>query len=518
MSQLSFKNQGLKVDWIGFNFEKLSESDLKIVATFLSERGFNSTLTEKKDQEWTTKQLITHPTNHFKVEIQQHYYQPENKQFWSGTKINFTGENANSFYSQTLQPHSDRINRTSFWSVLSSVTNLKRATLARLDLCFDRSNKENENEQTFRIFLEACQSYLLDKYKRGVIKLERNEQGFILTIGSRQSPKYFRVYQKKTSTRFELEIKNKDQYLKSIQNLLFQNSKLAFEEQLTDYFYSHSKKVLNLTFSYTDWLVSFFQKQRYSQTHLSFLASYFEADYSFSSDIKQLQQLYRFLQFLSFSQTQSYTPVEIASHKYQLIKFQVQDFLEFIQVKNPSEYTVQQHVNFFHGLVTTPPLVNIFSDRQFQILATFPFVHVHQLAGVWKAEIYFNSQLCTYQYPFYFPKSYVSCQDRYDIQVKLQIIQSFANTSLKKKFNVLEFLARFANSSNQTKAYVKKLILHSLQLLLKDKLITEQITLQVLGNKRKDKPQLSKTLQIQFKQLSPLLLGKTKTLYYFEII
>ena len=194
MSQLSFKNQGLKVDWIGFNCEKLSESDLKRVAIFLSERGFNSTLTdltEKKDQEWKTRQLTAHPTNHSKVEIQQHYYEPEKKQFWAGTKINFTGENANYFYSHTLHPHPEG---TPFWSIFSSFTNLKRVTLARLDLCFDRSNKENENDQTFRKFLESCQSELLDKYKRGVIKLERNEQGFILTIGSRQSPKYFRVY------------------------------------------------------------------------------------------------------------------------------------------------------------------------------------------------------------------------------------------------------------------------------------------------------------------------------------
>lgn len=332
MSQLSFKSQGLKVDWIGFNCQKLSESGLKEVALFLLHRGFNSTLTEKKDQEWRTSQLMTHQTNHSKVEFQQHSYQPEKKQFWTGTKINFTGENANYFYSYTLHQRPEGPEAISFWSKLSSVTDLKKVTLARLDLCFDRSNQKNENDQTFRKFIESCQSELLDTYKRCVVKLERNERGFILTIGSRQSTEYFRVYQKKTSTRFELEIKNRGQYLKSIQNLLFQNSIIPFEEQLTNYFYSHSKKVLNLTFSYTDWLVLFFQKQRYNQTQLnsSFLASYFEADYRFSSDIKKLEQLYRFLQFLSFSQTQSSKSIEIASHKYQLVQFQVQDFLEFI--------------------------------------------------------------------------------------------------------------------------------------------------------------------------------------------
>lgn len=71
---------------------------------------------------------------------------------------------------------------------VSSITNFN---LARLDICFELPNKENENNETFRKFSESCQSDLLDKYKRGVIKLKRDKQGFILTVGSRQSTKYF---------------------------------------------------------------------------------------------------------------------------------------------------------------------------------------------------------------------------------------------------------------------------------------------------------------------------------------
>lgn len=113
-------------------------------------------------------------------------------------------------------------------------------------------------------------------------------------------------------------------------------------------------------------------------------------------------------------------------------------------------------------------------------MATFPFVHVDNDSGVWKAKIYFNPQLYSYQYPFLFPKSYLSYQDKYDMQIKLQIMQSFANTSLKKKFNVLEFMDRFQNTPN--------------------------------------KPRLQKTLYIELKQLTPLLIGNATTLYYFEII
>lgn len=104
------------------------------------------------------------------------------------------------------------------------------------------------------------------------------------------------------------------------------------------------------------------------------------------------------------------------------------------------------------------------------------------------------------------------------MQIKLQIMQSFANTSLKKKFNVLEFMNRFQNTPNQTKAYIKNLIIKAFQALLYHKLIQTDIVLHVLGNKRENKPRLQKTLYIELKQLTPLLIGKATTLYYFEII
>lgn len=53
-------------------------------------------------------------------------------------------------------------------------------------------------------------------------------------------------------------------------------------------------------------------------------------------------------------------------------------------------------------------LISIFSDHQFKISATFPFVHVDADSGVWKTQIYFNYQLYSYPYPFLFPKSYLS--------------------------------------------------------------------------------------------------------------
>lgn len=135
-------------------------------------------------------------------------------------------------------------------------------------------------------------------------------------------------------------------------------------------------------------------------------------------------------------------------------------------------------------------------------MATFPLVHVDNDSGVWKAKIYFNHQLYNYQYSFLFPKSYLSYPGKYDIQIKRQIMQSFTNTSLKKRFNVLEFTDQFQNTPNQTKAYIKNLIIKAFRVLLYHKLIQTDIVLYVLVHKRENKLRFQKTSYIELKQKS----------------
>ena len=40
--------------------------------------------------------------------------------------------------------------------------------------------------------------------------------------------------------------------------------------------------------------------------------------------------------------------------------------MEFIKVKNASEYKTKQLIDFFQELTNTPHLVNIFSEHKFQ--------------------------------------------------------------------------------------------------------------------------------------------------------
>lgn len=92
--------------------------------------------------------------------------------------------------------------------------------------------------------------------------------------------------------------------------------------------------------------------------------------------------------------------------------------MKFTKVKNAHECKTKLFIDFFQKLTNTPHLINIFSEHKFQILATFPFVHVGNDSGVWKDKIYFNHQLYNYPYSFLFPKSYLSYQGKHDMQIK----------------------------------------------------------------------------------------------------
>ena len=166
---------------------------------------------------------------------------------------------------------------------------------------------------------------------------------------------------------------------------------------------------------------------------------------------------------------------------------------------------------------TFPPMLSTISNICFQSINIFPYLKVFKKKS-WYLQLAIAEELYFYTFPFYFPKSYLSYRNKYDMQVKLQIIQSFANTTLTKEFKVLEFLQKFRTSPNAIKADIKGLILNAFQELLQEKLIRKQITLQVIGNKRINKSQLRKTLQIELTQLTPLLIGKTEVLYYLEIL
>ena len=60
-----------------------------------------------------------------------------------------------------------------------------------------------------------------------------------------------------------------------------------------------------------------------------------------------------------------------------------------------------------------------------------------------------------YQYPFFFPNSFLSCKNKYDLEIKLQLIESFSTVELEKKLLVKKFLNQFS-VPNKDLAKIKK--------------------------------------------------------------
>jgi len=52
-----------------------------------------------------------------------------------------------------------------------------------------------------------------------------------------------------------------------------------------------------------------------------------------------------------------------------------------------------------------------------------------------------------YQYQFFFPNSFLTYKNKYDLEIKLQLIKSFSQVELEKRFPVEKFLNQFSVSN-----------------------------------------------------------------------
>ena len=74
--------------------------------------------------------------------------------------------------------------------------------------------------------------------------------GYLLRIGSRQSSKHLRIYQKRNGLEFELEIKKQE--TKKRESFLFSNQLEKFEREISSLYFRYSAKVLPLHFFHLD--------------------------------------------------------------------------------------------------------------------------------------------------------------------------------------------------------------------------------------------------------------------------
>jgi hypothetical protein len=254
---------------------------------------------------------------------------------------------------------------------------------------------------------------------------------------------------------FELEVK-KD-VIKSFQQFLFNNQVEEFEKRLTQHFFNQSKKNFGLNFYYTDWIRDFYRKLSNTREFNAGLVT----DYIKQTKCDSLDEtvfLFRFLQFLSFIRKFEGKRECVDDQVYYIIEFPIVDFLHFLDKDVKSTYQWTKLMEFFKDLQELPPFVEKFSDSEFQSSIMFPLLKLTKQGRSWFLKIVIGEQLYWYSYPFRWTSSLCNFQKKYDLLVKLEIIQVLSTDSLKKKISVEDFLNQFS-IPNKKRAEIKKLII-----------------------------------------------------------
>lgn len=445
-NKLTFKDENITVDWIGFKFQNLDNFAQTKLAEYLFKIGFNSYQESGKLAKPIKESILVSSKNKFQVLFV--YEAP----YWKGTSVYFSGASATFFYSLVKQTS---IN----WEFFSS------AILGRFDLNYVRKNK-TDDKISVRQFLENCQTKLMQTNKN--ISLEKNSKGLILKIGTRRSNNYSRIYQGKNFLKFEHEMKGK--FIKTYHTLLIQNHFEEFEHKLSIHFLTYFGKVLPLQYSYTDWLVIKLRplrKQTFSLTGL-------KIDYLRSGSFQNNTDSYKFctlLQFLVYAQTLNYKIDSLGTTSYRLVQFRVQDFLKYTKLSS-NYYQLKKLIEFFDELQTNS-LIKFFSNQKYRSLVTIPEVNLQKgKQNSWTVEVWIADELFYYAHPFLLPDLFQVKLTKLQLEVQVHVIRTFSSFDTQKIFYVEEFLQAYPSTlNNQQITSVKRYFIQLMEIFEEHQLI-----------------------------------------------
>lgn len=445
-NKLTFKDENITVDWIGFKFQNLDNFAQTKLAEYLFKIGFNSYQESGKLAKPIKESILVSSKNKFQVLF------VHEAPYWKGTSVYFSGASATFFYSLVKQTS---IN----WEFFSS------AILGRFDLNYVRKNK-TDDKISVRQFLENCQTKLMQTNKN--ISLEKNSKGLILKIGTRRSNNYSRIYQGKNFLKFEHEMKGK--FIKTYHTLLIQNHFEEFEHKLSIHFLTYFGKVLPLQYSYTDWLVIKLRplrKQTFSLTGL-------KIDYLRSGSFQNNTDSYKFctlLQFLVYAQTLNYKIDSLGTTSYRLVQFRVQDFLKYTKLSS-NYYQLKKLIEFFDELQTNS-LIKFFSNQKYRSLVTIPEVNLQKgKQNSWTVEVWIADELFYYAHPFLLPDLFQVKLTKLQLEVQVHVIRTFSSFDTQKIFYVEEFLQAYPSTlNNQQITSVKRYFIQLMEIFEEHQLI-----------------------------------------------
>lgn len=158
---------------------------------------------------------------------------------------------------------------------------------------------------------------------------------------------------------------------------------------------------------------------------------------------------------------------------------------------------------------TMKPFVKIITNNSFQSFTIFPVVKAKKQFGEygpWIIEVAILKELFFYSYRFFLPTYFLTYQKDFELEIKLQFIQSYSNESLQKTFYSHQILEQYKNNNNKKKAQIKQYIQHIFQQALKYKIIQNNLQIELK----------KKTQFIEIQKLCPLIIGQSHVIHFYE--
>lgn len=457
---LSFDSENLIVDWISFNVE--GNSNPQLIAQCLSKHFNPHVIIDNKPS------ISFHGLKkNYKVCIR---HSTGSMFYWTGTQIIFSGKNARHFYTLIKNQKFD-------WNSLKF--DQQKLSLGRIDLCYSRPNSLNHTNKLFDTFLVNCRSKIQNHTTTRHIKLTDFPDGKLLKVNRRNNSIHYRVYQKNENVRFEIEYKNRQ--TKLVEDFLFQDQFELFENQLVLKYFQYSKRILDLNYVYTDWIVDFQRRHKLIATNRILVTSYLK-NKTIENFIEE-ERLFHLFQFLSFIKSLDIKPFEncekqkIKNKLYYILKFPLSDFINFTGIKITKQCQREKIIGYFKQLQKLDPIAKEFNDQSFQSYVCFPYVECHNSFGnSWNIEILTAEELLLFSYPFKIPKSFLTSVYKNDLRLKLRLIKALAVPEQKKRLYINELFS-LINVPNKQLIKIKKNIIQLLNELVENKVIMDEILL-----------------------------------------
>ena len=481
---MNFENETLSVDYITLNLKNGKDNIRKIAQYFNHSHRFNCYSCDQKTGFQSKKPYLDLVNPRSKLEMVFVFNSnPVNR---NTVLIQFSGLNSCHFY---------RILKTQKFNW--EIFDLNDLSLGRFDISYIRSNQRIQKSDLLLFYQRSA-----DKFKKRYPNTIPQIIDITLGLGTRTGDFFLRVYSPDDySLKFELEIKKYK--AKQMTPFLIHNSYVEFEKSMVESFFRYLNIALVFDTCYTDWLLL---KLRDTNKPISHLVSNYFNKNLITDSIDDRLTFYRILQFLSFTRNCQFKEEILNEELYYNFSFPLVDFARQIGLHPLNTYQRKKLLKFFYQLQGLPLVYQWFSDSEFRSALIFPVLRIENYTSKHTklmVHITVSKSFYNLKYPFHFPKSFWTYENRYDFSVKFTIIESICQQKSTRKILELEDL--FNKLNNKNKTYMRTNIIQQLQHLNDAGVIQNEIY-------------LNEKQTIHINKLTIPLINSTKQIIFYENI